>query len=64
MTDQGEIRGLYRTTGFAYVTNDRMAFIIPEKAYRAHSYSPDFDELPTKDAYHGRQNPGSKERAK
>jgi hypothetical protein len=49
MTDA--FRGLYRTIDGAYVTNDMMAFHVPETDYRAFGYEPDFDRLPWKESY-------------
>ena len=44
-------RGLYRTTAWAYVTNNTMAFNVPEAEYRAFGYEPDYDSLPWKVSY-------------
>ena len=44
-------RGLYRTTAWAYVTNNTMAFNVPEAEYRAFGYEPDYDCLPWKENY-------------
>jgi hypothetical protein len=44
-------RGLYRTISWAYVTNDVMAFQVPEAEYRAFGYEPDYDKLPWKEEY-------------
>jgi ubiquinone/menaquinone biosynthesis C-methylase UbiE len=44
-------RGLYRTTAWAYVTNDTMAFNVPEAEYRAFRYEPDYDSLPWKESF-------------
>jgi hypothetical protein len=44
-------RGLYRTTAWAYVTNNTMAFNVPEAEYRAFGYEPDYDSLPWKESY-------------
>jgi len=44
-------RGLYRTTDWAYVTNNTMAFNVPEAEYRAFAYEPDYDSLPWKESY-------------
>jgi len=44
-------RGLYRTTGWAYVTDETIGFDVPEQQYRAKGYKPDYDQLPSKDAY-------------
>ena len=49
MTD--EFRGLYRTITGAYVTNQMMAFHVPEANYRAFRYEPDFDSLPWQESY-------------
>jgi hypothetical protein len=43
--------GLYRTVTGAYVTNDTMAFQVPEVDYRAFGYEPNYDELPWKEDY-------------
>jgi hypothetical protein len=45
------VRGIYRTPGYAFVTDDTTAFDIPEPEYRECEYVPDYDTLPTKDAY-------------
>ena len=44
-------RGLYRTTAGVYVTDDAMAFNVPEAEYRAFGYEPDYDCLPWKENY-------------
>jgi hypothetical protein len=44
-------RGLYRTTAWAYETDDAMAFNVPEAEYRAFGYQPDYDGLPWKESY-------------
>ena len=44
-------RGLYRTTAWAYVTNNTMAFNVPEAEYRAFGYEPDYGSLPWKETY-------------
>jgi hypothetical protein len=44
-------RGLYRTTAWGYVTNNTMAFNVPEAEYRAFGYEPDYDSLPWKESY-------------
>jgi hypothetical protein len=46
-----EVRGLYRTPGAAFITDNSTAFDIPEEEYRASVYTPAYDDLPTKDAY-------------
>ena len=43
--------GLYRTTAWAYVTNNTMAFNVPEAEYRAFGYEPDYNSLPWKESY-------------
>jgi hypothetical protein len=45
------VRGLYRSSGAAFVTDGLTAFDIPEEEYRASRYLPDYDDLPSKDAY-------------
>jgi len=50
-----EVRGLYRTSGAAFVTDGSTAFDIPEEEYRASLYPPDYDDLPSKDAYRANQ---------
>jgi len=44
-------RGLYRTTGWAYVTDGIMAFDILESDYRRGGHRPDYDSLPSKQDY-------------
>jgi hypothetical protein len=44
-------RGLYRTPGWARVTDEALEFDIPEGRYRVAGYLPDYDELPTKEAF-------------
>jgi len=44
-------RGLYRTAGWAYVTDSTMAFDILERDYRTNGYRPNYDELPLKQDY-------------
>ena len=39
-------RGLYRTSAWAYVTNEIMSFHVPEAEYRVFGYEPDYDSLP------------------
>jgi hypothetical protein len=47
-----QFRGLYRTIGRAYVTDDtQMAFNVPEAEYRAFDYKPDYDSLPWREDY-------------
>ena len=41
-------RGLYRTSAWAYVTNEIMSFHVPEAEYRVFGYEPDYDSLPGK----------------
>ncbi len=43
--------GLYRTTGWAYVTDGIMAFDILESDYRRDGHKPDYDSLPLKPDY-------------
>jgi hypothetical protein len=43
-----DVRGLYRTPGFAFVTDDTMTLAIPEEEYRTSEYTPDYDDLPSK----------------
>jgi hypothetical protein len=45
------VRGIYRTPGLAFVTDDTMAFDIPEAEYRDSEYVPNYDTLPTKAVY-------------
>ncbi len=44
-------RGLYRTSGWAYVTDGTDAFDILESDYRRNGYQPDYDSLPAKEDY-------------
>jgi ubiquinone/menaquinone biosynthesis C-methylase UbiE len=44
-------RGLYRTTAWAYVANNTMAFNVTEAEYRAFRYEPDYDNLPWKESF-------------
>ena len=44
-------RGLYRTAGWAYVTDGTMALDILERDYRTNGYRPNYDELPLKHDY-------------
>jgi len=44
-------RGLYRTPGWAYVTDGTMTFDITESDYRRSAYKPDYDGLPSKQDY-------------
>lgn len=44
-------RGVYRTTGWAYVTDGTTAFDILESDYRRNGYWPDYDSLPSKQDY-------------
>ena len=44
-------RGLYRTPGWAYVTDSIMTFDITESDYRRSAYKPDYDALPSKRDY-------------
>jgi hypothetical protein len=46
-----DVRGLYRTPGHAFVTDDTMAFAIPEAEYRVSGYTPDYDDLPSKSSF-------------
>jgi hypothetical protein len=43
--------GLYRTPGWARITDDELEFDIPEGRYRVAGYLPDYEELPTKETY-------------
>jgi len=43
--------GLYRTPGWAYVTDGTMTFDILERDYRRSGYKPDYDSLPFKQDY-------------
>ena len=54
------VRGLYRTPGRAFVTDDIMAFAIPKAEYQECGYVPDYDTLPAKDAYSAGRPPKSK----
>jgi hypothetical protein len=51
MEEEVDVRGLYRTPGFAFVTDNTMTFDIPEAEYREYGYTPEYDSLPSKDAY-------------
>jgi hypothetical protein len=51
-----DVRGLYRTPGFAFVTDDTIAFDIPEAEYRTSEYTPGYDELPSKDSFRASLN--------
>ena len=44
-------RGLYRTSAWAYVTNEIMSFHVPEAEYRVFGYKPDYDSLPWQESY-------------
>ena len=44
-------RGLYRTSAWAYVTNEIMSFHVPEAEYRVFGYEPDYDSLPWQESY-------------
>ncbi len=44
-------RGLYRTPGWAYVTDDTIGMDVPEGTYRQKGYHPDYDSLPSKEEY-------------
>jgi hypothetical protein len=48
---ENKLRGLYRTTTWAYVANDLMSFQVSEPEYRAFGYEPDYDSLPWKENY-------------
>jgi hypothetical protein len=45
------VRGLYRTPGLAFVTDDTVAFDIPEAEYRTSEYAPGYDDLPSKNSF-------------
>ena len=44
-------RGLYRTPWWAYVTDGTIGMDVPEARYRQNGYQPDYDDLPTREAY-------------
>ena len=44
-------RGLYRSPGWAYVTDVVETFDVRESDYRAEGYKPDYDGLPSKQDY-------------
>lgn len=44
-------RGLYRSPGWAYVTDGVETFDVRESDYRAEGYKPDYDGLPSKQDY-------------
>ncbi len=48
---EGRPRGLYRTAGWAYVTDGVDGFDILESDYRRNGYPPDYDSLPLKQDY-------------
>ena len=52
-------RGLYRTVAWAYVTNGAMAFQVPEAAYRALGYQPEYSRLPWRDDYIAAREPAA-----
>jgi hypothetical protein len=59
-------RGLYRTPGWAYVSDGSFIFDVPESRYRDRGYEPSYDQLPTKKEYQalkGNKEAGSKARA-
>ena len=43
--------GFIAPPGFAFVTDNTMTFDIPEAEYRECGYTPEYDSLPSKDAY-------------
>ena len=53
-----EARGLYRTPGWAYVTDETTGLDVPEGRYRVAGYYPDYDDLPTKEAYEAANKSG------
>jgi hypothetical protein len=44
-------RGLFRTPGWAYVTDGTMTFDITESDYPRSGYKPDYERLPSKHDY-------------
>jgi hypothetical protein len=46
-----DVRGLYRSPGVAFVTDDAMTFDIPEAEYRTAEYTPDYYDLPSEDSF-------------
>jgi len=44
-------RGLYRTPWWAYVTDGTIGMDVPEARCRQNGYQPDYDDLPTREAY-------------
>jgi hypothetical protein len=54
-----ELRGLYRTIAWGYVSNGEMAFQVPEPEYRSFGYEPDYDKLPWKESYDAAQRTGA-----
>jgi hypothetical protein len=51
-----DVRGIYRAPGVAFVTDDSMAFGIPEEEYRTSEYTPDYDDLPSKSNFRANLN--------
>lgn len=43
------IRGLYRTAGFAFVADNSIGFDIPETEYRECGYTSDYGGVPSKE---------------
>jgi len=43
--------GLYRSPGWAYITDGTLAFDITEAHYRKRGYQPPYDNLPSKQQY-------------
>ena len=43
--------GIYRTPGWAYVTDGTMGFDVPEGNYRSRGYKPPYERLPSKNDY-------------
>jgi hypothetical protein len=45
------VRGIYRTLGFAFVTDGKTVLDIPEAEYRDSEYAPVYGKLPSEKAY-------------
>jgi hypothetical protein len=54
-------RGLYRTPLWAYVTDGTIGLDVPEARYRQNGYQPDYDDLPTREAYEAAKKQKSQE---
>jgi hypothetical protein len=44
-------RGLYRTPNWAFVSDGKLIFDMPESRYRDRGYEPPYDQLPSKKEY-------------